>query len=77
MEKLVKTFEKNKFQEIRVSITQYQGNDLIDMRIWATDQSGRDKVPTAKGVSMNVKLFEHLKEAVALLEKELKDNNLL
>lgn len=77
MDKLVKTFEKNKFQEIRVSITEYQGNDLIDIRIWALNQNGQEKVPTAKGVSLNVKLFPQLKESVELLEKELKANNLL
>ncbi|MDD2866679.1 MAG: transcriptional coactivator p15/PC4 family protein [Candidatus Omnitrophota bacterium] len=77
MEKVVKTFEKNKFQEIRIGITQYQGNDLIDLRIWALNQGGQEKVPTAKGISLNVKLFPHLKEAVELLEKELKANNLL
>ncbi|MFA5038571.1 MAG: transcriptional coactivator p15/PC4 family protein [Candidatus Omnitrophota bacterium] len=77
MEKVVKTFEKNKFQEIRIGITEYQGNDLIDVRIWALNQGGQEKVPTAKGVSLNVKLFPQLKEAIELLEKELKANSLL
>ena len=77
MQKVVKAFEKNKFQEIRVGITEYQGNDLIDIRVWTLPQGAQEKVPTAKGVSINVKLYPELKEAVLLLEKELKDNNLL
>lgn len=77
MEKLVKSFEKNKFQEIRVGITQYQGNDLIDIRTWTLPQGASEKVSTSKGISINVKLYPQLKEAVLSLEKELKDNNFL
>ena len=77
MNKTVKTFEKNKFQEIRVSITEYQGNDLIDIRTWSLPKGADEKVPTSKGVSINVKLYPHLKEAVLALEEELKANNLL
>jgi hypothetical protein len=77
MEKTVKIFEKNKFQEIRVGISEYQGNDLIDIRVWTATQAGQERVPTAKGVSLNVKLFPQLKEAVLLLEAELKSNKLL
>ena len=77
MEKVVKVIEKNKFQEVRVGISEYQGNDLISIRIWTQPKGMEEKVPTAKGVSLNVKLYPELKEAVLLLEKELKDNNLL
>jgi hypothetical protein len=77
MIKTVKVFEKNKFQEIRVGVTEYQGNNLIDLRTWTLPKGAEEKVPTSKGISINIKLFPQLKEAVMLLEKELKDNNLL
>lgn len=77
MIKTVKTFEKNKFQEIRVGITEYEGNDLIDIRTWTLPKDAQDKIPTGKGISINVKLYPQLKEAVLALEKELKDGNLL
>jgi len=77
MNKTVKVFEKNKFQEIRVSITEYQGNDLIDIRTWTMPKGAEEMVPTGKGVSINVKLYPQLKEAVLALEKELKEGNLL
>jgi len=77
MQKVVKTFEKNKFQEIRVGITEYEGNDLIDIRTWSMPKGGSEMIPTGKGVSINVKLYPQLKEAVLSLEKELKENNLL
>ncbi|MFC1708499.1 transcriptional coactivator p15/PC4 family protein [Candidatus Omnitrophota bacterium] len=77
MIKEIKKFTKNKFQEIRVSITEYQGNDLIDIRTWTMPKGAEEMVPTGKGVSINVKLYPELKEAVLMMEKELKDNNLL
>ena len=77
MQKVVKTFSKNKFQEIRVGVTEYQGNDLIDIRTWTTRPNSDEMSPTAKGVSINVKLYPELKEAVLALEKELKSNGLL
>ena len=77
MEKTVKIFQKNKFQEIRVGVTNYEGNDLIDIRTWSQPKGSEEKVRTSKGISINVRLCPELKEAVLLLEKELKENNLI
>jgi len=76
MEKDVASFEKNKYQDIRVRISEYQGNDVIDIRVWTQPPQGDEKVPTGKGININVKLFPKLKEAVAKLEKDLADANL-
>ena len=73
MQKVVKAFSKHKFQEIRVSITEYQGNDLIDIRTWTLPQGADEYSPTGKGVSINVKLYPELKEAVLALEADLKE----
>ena len=77
MNKTVKTFEKNKFQEIRVGISEYEGNDLIDIRTWTLPKGAEEKVPTSKGVSINVKLYPQIKEAVLALENELKEAKLI
>ena len=77
MQKVVKTFQKNKFQEIRVGVTEYEGNDLIDIRTWTQRPDAEEKSPTSKGVSINVKLYSELKEGVLALEKELKDAKLI
>ena len=73
MQKVVKVFSKNKFQEIRVAISEYQGNDLIDIRTWTLPKGADEMAPTAKGVSINVKLYPELKEAILALEGELKE----
>ncbi|NQT75253.1 MAG: hypothetical protein HQ566_01890 [Candidatus Omnitrophica bacterium] len=77
MDKTVKTFQKNKFQEIRVGVTHYEGNDLIDIRTWSQPKGSEEKIRTSKGISINVKLYPELKGAVLLLEKALKENNFI
>lgn len=77
MEKDVAVFEKNKYQDVKVRISEYQGNDVIDVRIWTQPPQGGEKVPTGKGININVKLFPKLKEAIQKLEKELADGNML
>ena len=73
MDKTVAVFQKNKFQEIRVGIRHYKGNDLVDIRTWTMTQGSNEMVPTAKGVSINIHLLSELKKALEAVEKELKD----
>jgi fumarate hydratase class II len=77
MDKTVKVFQKNKFQEIRVGIREFKGNDLIDIRTWTMTQGSNDMVPTAKGVTINVHLLPELKKALDEAEKVLKENKML
>lgn len=77
MEKDVAVFEKNKYQDVKIRISEYQGNDVIDIRIWTQPPQGGEKVPTGKGININVKLFSKLKESVLKLEKELADSGML
>ena len=77
MDKTVKVFKKNKFQEIRVGIREFKGNDLVDIRTWTMTQGTDDMVPTAKGVSLNVSLIGELKESILEVEKILKENKLI
>ncbi|MDD4956645.1 MAG: transcriptional coactivator p15/PC4 family protein [Candidatus Omnitrophica bacterium] len=77
MEKDVYVFEKNKYQDVKIRLSEYQGNDVIDIRIWTQPPQGDEKVPTGKGININVRLFSKLKEAVNKLEEELKAANML
>jgi hypothetical protein len=77
MEKDIAVFEKNKYQDVKIRVSEYQGNDVIDIRIWTQPPQGDEKVPTGKGININVKLFPKLKEAIEKLGKELKDNNMI
>ena len=77
MDKTVFTFKKNKFQEVRIGIREFKGNDLIDIRTWTMTQGSNDMVPTAKGVSINVHLLPKLKSALTEVEKVLKESKML
>ncbi len=77
MDKCVASFPKNKFEEIRVQIKEFKGYDLIDIRVFASAKDGENKVPTGKGVSINITHFNELKEAILEVEKELRASNLL
>ena len=77
MDKTVYVFKKNKFQEIRVGIREFKGNDLIDIRTWTLTQGTDDMVPTAKGVSINVLLLAELKKSLAEVERILKENEMI
>ena len=77
MNKTVVTFDKNKFEEIRVGVKEYKGFDLIDFRVCVESKEAGEKVPTAKGLSLSVELFPKLKDAILQLEKVLKDSNML
>lgn len=77
MDELVSTFSKNKFEEVRIQIKEYKGYDLIDFRIWTDVKGSTEKVPTTKGLALNVEHFPKLKEAMVTLEKILSDNKML
>ena len=77
MDKTVAVFKKNKFQEIRVGVREFKGNDLIDIRTWTMTQGSDDMVPTAKGVSVNIHLLSDLKKAIDEVEKVLKENKMI
>ena len=73
MDKTVAIFKKNKFQDIHVSLREYKGNQLFDIRTWTMVQGSDDKVPTARGVALNIKLLSNLKEALGKVEEVLKE----
>lgn len=77
MDKTVTVFQKNKFQEVRVGIREFKGNDLIDIRTWTMTQGSEEMVPTAKGVTINVHLLPELKKSLEEVEKVLKENDML
>jgi hypothetical protein len=77
MDKTISVFQKNKFQEVRVGIREFKGNDLIDIRTWTMTQGSEDMVPTAKGVAINIHLLPELKKALDAAEKILKESGML
>ncbi len=77
MDKLVCSFQKNKFEEVRVQVKEFKGYDLLDIRVYTAPKEGDEKIPTGKGLSINVSHFMDLKKSILEAEKVLRENNLL
>ncbi len=60
--------EKNSQEEIRVTIQDYQGTDLIDLRTYWQNDEG-DWLPTKKGISLTYYVIE---DVIKLLQKAYK-----
>ncbi len=73
---VIADFQKNKTEDIKLSLTEYQGHKLIDFRVYYKDKEGESK-PTKKGITVNVKFFPELKEAILAAEKILKEKELI
>lgn len=77
MDQTVSVFPKNKFQEVRIGIREFKGNDLVDIRIWTMTQSAGQMVPTAKGVTVNVQLLPQLIKALEDTARILKASEMI
>jgi len=73
---VISEFQKNKMEEFKLSLTEYQGHNLLDFRIYFKDKQGESK-PSKKGITLNVKFFPELKEAIMSAEKILKEKELI
>ena len=73
MAELVTKFEKNATEEVRVSLTEYKGHELIYIRVYYAPP-GREAIPTKKGLTMSVDLYPDLMDAVVKLGKALENN---
>ena len=69
---------KNRREHIRIALDNWQGHDLIDIRVTAQFTEGVDVwAPTKKGLSMNVAMIPALREALANAEAKAHELGLL
>lgn len=69
---VIAKFEKNATEEVRVSLTEYKGHRLIDLRVYYAPP-GREAIPTKKGLTMSIDLFSELEAAIVKLGEVLKN----
>ena len=75
---LIATIEKNKLEEIRVGLSEFNGHDLLNIRIWAEPRNGGAKrIPTKAGICCNVRLLPELIEALQKAEAAARERDLL
>jgi len=76
MDELIAQFEKNATEVVRVSLTEYRGRKLVDVRVYYSDDEGQYR-PTKKGVSLSVDVYPDFKRALLELEKILLERDLI
>ena len=75
---LIATIEKNKLEEIRVGLSDFNGHDLLNIRIWAEPRNGgAERIPTKAGICCNVRLLPELIEALRQAEAAARKAGLL
>lgn len=60
--------EKNSLEEVRVTLDEYSGHQLIDVRVYADFKTGNVETrgPTKKGVSLNIAKLPELLDGLSL-----------
>ena len=69
MEKLIDTFKKNNFEEIRIQLQEYRGHNVVDIRVWSSVE-GWEPRPTRKGITLKTNLLSRLEKGVKKAVKE-------
>src|SRR3954454_22415283 len=69
---------KNALEEIRVELSEYNGHDLINLRVWADPRNGgAERIPTGAGVACRVALLPELISALRQAEVEARERGLI
>lgn len=73
---VISTFEKNKKEEVRVSLDTFHGKKLINLRVWFKDDDGTMK-PGKQGIALGADRYKDLAGAILELGQHLKTNGLI
>jgi len=77
MSVIIKDIKKNNNEIIRIEVSEFKGQDLINIRIWylSHDYNSGDAVykPTQKGVTLNISEYNELKDGIEKLGNYLVD----
>ena len=69
---------KNALEEIRVGLSEFNGHDLLNIRIWAEPRNGgAERIPTKAGICCNVRLLPDLIAALRQAEAAARKAGLL
>ncbi len=75
----IATIEKNKTEELRVALNEFKDRHYLDIRTYADPYAdeGQGRVPTRKGVTLNLAKLPELIEALQKAEVEARALGLL
>ncbi len=79
MGEIIKDIQRNNTEIIRIEVSEYKGNELINLRIWyqAIDDNGEVIYkPTQKGVALNLSKYDELLEGIEKIGQYIKDKGI-
>jgi len=77
MSEIISKVPKNAREVLFLSLSEFKGHRLIDLRVHVPGEQEGDWVPTRKGISLAVGLYPAFKQALAQLEDALLKQGLL
>ncbi len=77
MSETISQISKNAREVVFLSLSEFKGRKLIDIRVHVPGDEEGDWVPTRKGVSLAVSLYPAFKQGLAQLEQALIQKGLL
>jgi hypothetical protein len=77
MSEVISKVTKNAREVVFLSLSEFKGHRLIDIRVHVPGDQEGDWVPTRKGVSLAVGLYPEFKQALGQLEEALLKQGLL
>ena len=77
MKQEISQFNKNKTEVVKISLTEYEGHNLIDIRAFTKNSSGGEPLPTKKGLTLSVHNIKPLIQALMKAGIMARDNGLL
>lgn len=73
---IVATFEKNSREEVRVSVGDFRGRKIINIRVYYRSESTQ-WLPGKQGLAVSVDRYRDLAEAILKLGEKLRADGLL
>ncbi len=76
---IIKDIQRNNTEIIRIEVSEYKGNELINLRIWYQAIDGNGEVvykPTQKGVALNISKYDELLEGIEKIGQYIKDKGI-
>ena len=77
MERTVAMIPKNSTEDVKVEIQEYNGYDLVGLRVFAKDPLGQEPRPTRKGITFRLHMLRPMIEALRDCEQIVQEAGLL
>lgn len=69
---VIRDIDKGGGEIIRVEVSEFRGQQYLNLRVWYTDKNSGEYKPTQKGVAVRLDLYDQLKQAVLDAEAEIR-----